>query len=548
MPGGIPICIYEPELGKFRVVRTKGKALSSGGYGVTWSRTTIAPRVIPTATIAVPLPCSAATSASGPDVTMDCGDDAACGKKHCSNTTMSGTSTGTETEKASHHTNDCVFGASGSTSGGDRGESSSRILHSTGADTNKDPLTKKTTPGTSTTKTVNAEYLFIEEVLFLHERGLIQALQQSNSIRSNGNSSIMTDEEGVLDTRALYEIMLHQLHMPLMVYLTYSHLRSQTFIVLRHTVTRYELLKRLQSTASTIAIPAPSEDKKKEEENIVENKENSTDVMVQTRTLTTAVSENNSKADAAVQDNVHGTDDDAIIRKQNVGEETKTNEKKEDRTNLSSSADEDHRHKDGNNNNYDGKKVNLPVDRNSSIRKRQKVDHPRRQLRQDIFEAPIPPVYRSAPPTTATKSDVQGDSNGTSIDGTAAEKDHRLQRPPQNNDAGHATTDAELTTSTPLHQNDHDRDAVTPTSPTDDNCDFIAFDVYNPNSQFRKTNPGLPDFYVALTSYDEPSPLHSELLGLIRGCRGVPLRMATVANGGTVVMFGMTDFGVPSIT
>lgn len=83
----------------------------------------------------------------------------------------------------------------------------------------------------------------------------------------------------------------------------------------------------------------------------------------------------------------------------------------------------------------------------------------------------------------------------------------------------------------------------------------IAFDVYKPNTHFSRRVPGLPDFYVAATFYSatrsesspSPSLTFDQLQDLLRSSDGVPLRIATVSDSGTVIMFGVTDFGVPEI-
>lgn len=82
----------------------------------------------------------------------------------------------------------------------------------------------------------------------------------------------------------------------------------------------------------------------------------------------------------------------------------------------------------------------------------------------------------------------------------------------------------------------------------DDDPTAIAFDVYQPNTHFRKSNPGIPDYHVAVASYRLPSPTYSQLQALIAKCDGVPLRIATVSDSGTVIMFGVTDYGVPDIS
>jgi hypothetical protein len=129
---------------------------------------------------------------------------------------------------------------------------------------------------------------------------------------------------------------------------------------------------------------------------------------------------------------------------------------------------------------------------------------------------------------------------------------------------------------------------------------LLAFDVYEPNSQFAKTHPGLPDFSVAVSHYNVPcvqfetlqelvrgggdgrrsgntAPHHSGSLGKKQGegsncethptsrsvsdgkssgddydsdfdaVRIVPVKLATVSDSGTVIMFGLSPRGVPTL-
>jgi hypothetical protein len=76
----------------------------------------------------------------------------------------------------------------------------------------------------------------------------------------------------------------------------------------------------------------------------------------------------------------------------------------------------------------------------------------------------------------------------------------------------------------------------------------IAWDAYLPNSQFGKTHPGLPDFYVVVTYYNEPHVRFAQIEELVvNHCHGIPLKLATISDSGTVVMFGVSNMGVPSI-
>jgi hypothetical protein len=93
------------------------------------------------------------------------------------------------------------------------------------------------------------------------------------------------------------------------------------------------------------------------------------------------------------------------------------------------------------------------------------------------------------------------------------------------------------------------QDSVSAATPTmyEVTCPTIAFDVYPPDCNFKRSNPGLPAFHVAACSFAHASPTFGELQRLVALCGTVPLRIATVADSGAVVMFGLTDFGVPSI-
>ena len=79
----------------------------------------------------------------------------------------------------------------------------------------------------------------------------------------------------------------------------------------------------------------------------------------------------------------------------------------------------------------------------------------------------------------------------------------------------------------------------------------IAFDCYQPDSKFAAATPGLPDFCVAITYFNEPSLLFDDIQQLLKlsSAEGsVSLKIATVSDSGTVIMLGVTDFGVPDMT
>lgn len=77
----------------------------------------------------------------------------------------------------------------------------------------------------------------------------------------------------------------------------------------------------------------------------------------------------------------------------------------------------------------------------------------------------------------------------------------------------------------------------------------ICWDAYQPDSNFAKTSPGLPSFYVAVTYYHHAQVSFTDIQSLVlNNCHGITLKLATVSDSGTVVMFGLTNFGVPSIS
>ena len=126
----------------------------------------------------------------------------------------------------------------------------------------------------------------------------------------------------------------------------------------------------------------------------------------------------------------------------------------------------------------------------------------------------------------------------------------------------------------------------------------MAYYAYNPNARFRRSNPGMPDFGVAVmpfhssdnsdnNSHDTNGPTFDVLQSLVAACEGkgrddqlllnnneddgsdngggskrgnengsstadnnttgIPLRVVTVADSGAVIAFGVTNGDVPSI-
>jgi len=238
--------------------------------------------------------------------------------------------------------------------------------------------------------TATAQHLFMEEVVFLHERGLIEAFASSSTDGSPMGAP--------LNSMALFAMLTStesKEGMPLAAYLTYAHLRAQTFIVIRHTPQRLGLVKRIHEICTST----------------------------------------------------------------------------------------------------------VPVD--ASVHKRgQGIRQLQRSLRSDAQNASVPVVWESC-----------------------SHDADQLINVPRKRQRGQACLEKSTSTS-----------------------DSIAFHVYRPNTNFRKTKPGIPDFCVAITPFAQKSPPFEDLLNLVRACEGIPLRLATVADGGTVILFGVTDGMVPNVS
>ena len=104
-----------------------------------------------------------------------------------------------------------------------------------------------------------------------------------------------------------------------------------------------------------------------------------------------------------------------------------------------------------------------------------------------------------------------------------------------------------------------------------DNCSnalntTLAYFAYNPNSNFRRSDPGLPDFGLAIMPFHSSgasSPTFDTISTLVALCENkcinesdevgtvktneIPLRIATVADCGAVIVYGVTRGDVPVI-
>jgi hypothetical protein len=431
----LPICcILDPEKGLFRVTRSKGKTLAAGGFGITISEP------VKTKT--------ALTNVIDTTPVDDKGDNG-------------------NGELDSH-------------------QSSEKTIME--EDTTTPTLTPTLTPATSTTTSnstpnTSNSYLFIEEVLFLHERGMIECYRYDDddndddddnnsnskeskliSITGNGDHG---DDQGRqqqrLDSYQLYN-MLEPLsgagaggdsaspRVSLPIYLVYAYLLRQDYRVLRHFDNRRDILDAM-------------EEEKKPSQLLVHN----------------------DKDDDKDDEDKAGEDDD---------------------------RDDSDDHKEG----KDGASENMDTITNDDdgVRRKRKRDNKaglkalRLQLRREAAQAPPPVLCNTKTNINASSSNNSSDDDDGSTAGVS-----------------------------------------------------IAFDVYRPNSNFCKGAPGLPDFYVAATHYSNMNSTQKEapdektsggaslsfrqIQRLLAMSAGRSLKIATVSDAGAVIMFGITDHGVPAI-
>ena len=277
-------------------------------------------------------------------------------------------------------------------------------------------------------------YLFIEEVLFLHERGLVEVYKDA-------------EEKDRLESKHLFA-MLPKLGVPFPVYLTYAHLRAQTYIVMRHAPRRLDIVDALAKKSAR---------KRKRDEGKGEKESEEADTGVDS-TVTSATSEPKASID---------------LEKVDEEEANKSRGK-----------------------------------RSANLKKR---------LRAVEFNAPAPILMRSTDSVEKWSQYLPLALPGHDVE---PQEEEELAEEEQRAVPGACTLPS--------------------TSP-------IAYDVYGPNSGFKRTDPGRPEFCVAIASYAEASPGFGSINALVSIARGVPVRISTVADGGTVVMFSLTDYGVPPL-
>ena len=268
--------------------------------------------------------------------------------------------------------------------------------------------------------TSSNEYLFVEEVVFLHERGLLDCRTQS-TIPLKSAAGNLANWTNTLDSSQLYQ-WLPKLGISLPMYFVYAHLRSQDFRVLRHAPGRLSLLQEQETMKSLSQSQESSKEAEPQaistESSSLPQEENSSSTIAETSSGKKRKHDDDLDAPVAEAGDAQGERSDDVIRTLRL------------------------------------------------------------KVRQSIQNAPTPQI---------PAFDQMGGSGGLNL----------------------------------------------------------CWDCYQPSHSFAKTHPGIPDFYVAVTFFNESQVRFEDLYNLPN--QGIPVKIATVSDSGSVLMFGLSSFGPPGI-
>lgn len=285
------------------------------------------------------------------------------------------------------------------------------------------------------------KYLFIEETTYLSERGLLQVFDSGG--------------ENIMSTKDLYEKMLDNISFSFPVYITYSYLRSHTFIVIRHNRQKLELLKKIR--------------------NIEVHEESNERLWAGKNLQDKIISSSDCKPTLSKYLN---SQEQTISRKITLVSEYENKAIREEVTNHM--------------NDFDTTRTRCTLNEVNKVKNKSfELISLRQKLRYCSFYSQIPRMMTDS----FTK--------------------HKCSYKTNEEDTLFASTN-------------------------------IAFDVYEPDSKHRRNNPGIPDYCVAILPFSIPSPQFEELIKLFGETAGIPLRLAIVADSGTVIVFSIKEFMVPT--
>lgn len=597
----------EEEVVRFRVTRSRGSTLASGGFGYflrnnkahSLSSTTTAAATANTPennrekASAAPLPIDPVVAAALGDLNQGKrperdGDKVKSSFLVASQQHPAAICTAKKRRRGNDNESDVttkIAAATTTTTTTETGDSAGRVSDNVSVDDDDDflvgdesllqenggdlqPCQQQQQQQLSTQPTMESvHYLFLEEVLFLYKRGLLNVFEESDEpIESSSSSNVVAQQQtkSALTLADLYKFVWmgmdnngystgssntastarqqqqqHQ-QVSLAAYLVYQHVRAQTYRVVRHSDTRFKILSDMlaleknnagcscspENAAATTTTTAAAD---------VDECESSSP---RTTDKTSDYPRNSSLSSTLCNESAEAASDLKRERQPNHVPPDKqrimihTDDPTTSTTQCHSDAPPAPFIAGTANNGNDSGHCTL-----CSWQQRLKLSALKRLLRQDAAATPPPAVHA----TTTTSTFIKGENTMTSFPS-------------------------------------------------------IAYDCYHPDSTFSSSNPGLPDFYVAITyynnnfssinTYNSSSSKEEETDGSISerlpsqparisfddlrsllqmasqrvpvgsaeahttatAATTVPLKIATVSDSGTVVMFGLTDYGVPSLT
>lgn len=378
-------------------------------------------------------------------------------------------------------------------------------------------------------------YLFLEEVIYLHERGLLHAFLvegQSEATKQqqqqSQNHQTAAEKQQPLQLSDLYKL-LPVCNLPMATYLVYQHVRAQTFRVVRHSPYRRAILEAMQERIQSG--PPPSRQRMQEQDKQLKQKSEDTVVLMD--------DENCEGGDHYSEEDNGGVNSEAAASMTNA----------DDYNSPQHPAEK--------------KQKTLNGDSNSNGLLLQSFNPTKEEMNGSEQVHP-------------NKDNVHHDSNENDDGGNRSPGDDSSSKAPTEQRDNTSSISRKARSSWWKRDPEFRRLSLqlrveaSRAPPPQPNVATMAFDCYNPNANFSRTNPGLPDFYVAISFYSQ-SPAEGQqsfsfhdlqtilalasssykrtngdaATGTPSATTSVTVKVATVSDSGTVIMFGVSDYGVP---
>lgn len=386
------------------------------------------------------------------------------------------------------------------TSDGDSGDGNAREGSTVDCVVDAHPP-KLETDGQYQKKTITAERLHPEEALFLHLRGLLRIQAHPNGILAESTFIKPSPTQFSMSTQDLFCKMLPECNIQLAAYLAYAHLRAQGYSLIRYTHRRMELLRRMHELK-----------------------------LKQSTELDKMVRSNDSNSFAKSTKGKGSGEGPGCVGIPGFPDN-------DDCRDVSQNAKTEHESVPDNNDCEDASQ-NAKTE-NKRVLGIYDCEDVSQNDKTKIESTPDNDDCEDASPNAKTEN---GDDTISMSSSTERFRSRPL-RLKLSDDVAEAPPPCVVSLQT-------DEKTGKPNI-------SLAYYAYNPNARFKRSNPGLPDFGVAVMPFYSDTtgePTFDTLASLVSMCEdeensngGIPLRVVTVSDGGAVIAFGVTDGNVPSI-